>query len=154
VARQHGRRAARRLKTRERRRTQYHGRRARQQCADCPRPAADGRTRCDEHLRAARERSIRSLDRRRVPTCRRCQLPFKADERQHGRRYHSDCHAQQEKERRAKPEFRVAAARRVRAWQRRHKEMGLCVRCSNRAIAGQVLCERHAGRRLSLERSS
>jgi hypothetical protein len=143
VAQQTARRDARRPAIKEQRRTRYDTRRSIHQCTDCPRAALPGRSRCDEHLRASRKRTTRYRDRRKVPTCRGCGIPFRPEERQHGRMYHPDCIRQKERERKATPEYRARALRRVRSYQERHRQQGLCLKCPRAAVPGQVMCDRH-----------
>jgi hypothetical protein len=121
------------------RRIYYQRRRATGLCVDCTDRALPGRSRCERHLLGGAER----MRRRRRVICRRCKRPILDGERQHGRLYHPDCFRQKERERMATPEYRARALRRVRAYQERHRQQGLCLKCPRAAMPGQVMCDRH-----------
>ncbi len=101
-------------------------------CVKCGRKAEAGRTKCDACLRKSR-------DRRMVlhPLfCGECKRPIKSEERS-GRRLHKLC-AQRRQVRRYPHQHRSAAL----AYQRRHKEMGLCLLCPQKAFKAN-LCRKH-----------
>jgi len=94
--------------------------------------AEAGRTRCDVCLRKARIR-WKALH---PVFCDECERPIKFAERS-GRRLHKLC-AQRRQARRYPHQHRLAAL----AYQRRHKEMGLCVLCPQKAFKAGV-CRKH-----------
>ena len=101
-------------------------------CVKCGRKAQAGRTNCSVCLRKNRERKkvLHPL------FCGECKLPIKSEERS-GRRLHKLC-AQKRQARRSPSQHRSAAL----AYQRRHKEMGLCLTCSQKVFRAGY-CRKH-----------
>ena len=101
-------------------------------CVKCGRKAQAGRTKCSVCLGKERERkkALHPL------ICGECERPIKSEERS-GRRLHKLC-AQKRQARRSPSQHRSAAL----AYQKRHKEMGLCTRCPKKAFRAN-LCRKH-----------
>ena len=97
----------------------------------CGRMAEAGRTRCSVCLRKARAqwKALHLI-------CGECERPIKFAERS-GRRLHKLC-AQKRQARRYPHQHRSAAL----AYQKRHKEMGLCLTCPQKAFRAGY-CRRH-----------
>jgi len=92
-----------------------------------------GMTQCGVCLRKNRERAM-------VPHpvfCGECERPIKFAERSVGRKLHKLC-AQKRQARRYPHQHRSAAL----AYQRRHKEMGLCLICPHKVFKAN-LCRKH-----------
>ncbi len=102
-------------------------------CVRCGRKAEAGTLQCGVCLRKNRER-WKAL----YPVfCDECERPIKIAERSAGRRLHKLC-AQKRQARRYPHQHRSAAL----AYQRRHKEMGLCISCLKKAFKAN-LCRKH-----------
>ncbi len=101
-------------------------------CVMCSRKATDGFLRC--RVCRARERELRMA--RHPLFCSECRKIIRPEERD-GRRFHKSC-AQRRRARNYPQQHRSAAV----AYQRRHKEMGLCSNCPRKAVRGG-LCARH-----------
>jgi hypothetical protein len=101
-------------------------------CVRCGRKAEAGRIQCRVCLGKERDRSkaLHPL------FCDECERPIKFAERS-GRRLHKLC-AQKRQARRAPGQHRSAAL----AYQRRHKEMALCLICPQKAFKAN-LCRKH-----------
>ncbi len=69
--------------------------------------------------------------------CRECKKPIKSEERISGRIFHKKC-AEKRQAKRYPEQHRAAAL----AYQRRHKEMGLCTKCPEKAFKAGY-CPRH-----------
>ena len=102
-------------------------------CVKCGRKAQAGRTMCGVCLRKNRERKMVQ----RPLFCDECKRPIKSEERSPGRRFHKLC-AQKRQALRSPSQHRSA----VLAYQRRHKEMGLCRTCPQKAFRS-VYCRKH-----------
>ena len=101
-------------------------------CIKCGRKLEAGRTKCGVCLRKYRERAmvLHPL------FCDECERPIKFAERS-GRRLHKLC-AQIRQARRYPHQHRLAAL----AYQRRHREKGLCLICPQKAFKAGV-CRKH-----------
>ncbi len=99
----------------------------------CGRKTEAGKARCSVCLRKAnaREKVLHPV------FCVECERPIKSKERSAGIRLHKLC-AQERQARRYPHQHRSAAL----AYQRRHKEMGLCTRCPKKAFRAN-LCRKH-----------
>ncbi len=114
-------------------RSYYHERKQLRLCVQsCGRMAEAGRTRCDVCLRKARIR-WKALH---PVFCGECKLPIKSEERS-GRRLHKLC-AQKRQALRFPSQHRSAAL----AYQRRHKEMGICLTCPQKVFRAGY-CRKH-----------
>jgi len=102
-------------------------------CVRCGRKAQTGRTMCGVCLRKNRERKMVQ----RPLFCGECKRPIKSEERSAGRRFHKLC-AQKRQALRSPSQHRSA----VLAYQRRHKEMGLCLTCPQRVFRAGY-CRKH-----------
>ncbi len=102
-------------------------------CVKCGRKAQAGRTNCSVCLRKNRERRMVL----HPVICGECERPIKSEERSAGRRLHKLC-AQKRQVRTNPLQHRLAAL----AYQRRHKEMGLCTSCPKKAFKAN-LCRKH-----------
>ena len=102
-------------------------------CVSCGRKVETGRLQCDVCLRKNRERKMVQ----HPLFCDECKRPIKSEERSAGRRLHKLC-AQKRQARRYPRQHRLAAL----AYQRRHKEMGLCLLCPQKAFKAG-LCRKH-----------
>ena len=102
-------------------------------CLTCSRKATKGLLRC--RVCRAKSREIRMA---RYPLfCPECRKLIKPEERHGGKSFHKLC-AQKRKARREPPTHRRAAL----AYQRRHRELGLCLQCSREVFKSQ-LCRKH-----------
>jgi len=101
-------------------------------CVKCGRKAQAGRTKCGVCLGRERERK-KALH---PVICGECERPIKSEEGS-GRRLHTLC-AQKRQARRYPHQHRSAAP----AYQRRHKEMGLCLMCPQKVFKAGV-CRKH-----------
>jgi len=101
-------------------------------CVKCGRKVEAGMSQCDVCLMKNRERKMVQ----HPLFCDECKRPIKFAERS-GRRLHKLC-AQKRKARRYPSQHRLAAL----AYQRRHREMGLCVLCPQKAFKAGV-CRKH-----------
>ncbi len=101
-------------------------------CVRFGRKAQAGRTKCGVCLGKETDR-WKALH---PVVCGECKLPIKSEERS-GRRLHKLC-AQKRQARMPPRTHRLAAV----AYQRRHKEMGLCTSCPKKAFKA-VLCRKH-----------
>ena len=101
-------------------------------CVKCGRKAKAGKSQCGVCLRKNREQQmvLHPL------FCGECERPIKFAERS-GRRLHKLC-AQKRKARMSPRTHRLAAL----AYQRRHKEMGLCLICPQKAFRAGY-CRKH-----------
>jgi len=111
----------------------YHERKRLGLCVKCGRKAQAGRTNCSVCLRKNRERKMAL----HPAICGECERPIKFEERSAGRRLHKLC-AQKRKARMSPPTHRLAAV----AYQRRHKEMSLCVLCPQKAPGTYLVSQR------------
>ncbi len=93
-------------------------------CVKCGRKVEAGMSQCDVCLTKNRERKMVQ----HPLFCDECERPIKFAERS-GRRLHKLC-AQKRLARRAPSQHRAAAL----AYQRRHKELGLCLTCPQKAF--------------------
>jgi len=102
-------------------------------CVRCGRKAEAGTLQCGVCLRKRRERKmvLHPL------FCDECERPIKFAERSAGRRLHRLC-AQTRQARRYPHQHRLAAL----AYQRRHKELGLCLICPHKVFKAN-LCRKH-----------
>jgi len=102
-------------------------------CVKCGRKVEAGKSQCGVCLRKHRERKmiLHPL------FCDECECPIKSEERSAGRRLHKLC-AQKRQARRSPSQHRSAAL----AYQRRHKELGLCISCPKKAFKAN-LCRKH-----------
>ncbi len=98
----------------------------------CGRKAEPGRTRCDVCLRKNREQKMVQ----HPLFCDECERPIKFAERS-GRRLHKLC-AEKRQARSYPSQHRAAAL----AYQRRHKKLGLCQNCSQKAFRAGY-CRKH-----------
>ncbi len=101
-------------------------------CVKCGCKAQAGRTKCGVCLEKERERRMVQ----RPLFCDECERPIKFAERS-GRRLHKLCD-QKRQPRRTPSQHRLAAV----AYQRRHKEMGLCLICPQKVFKAGV-CRKH-----------
>jgi len=101
-------------------------------CVKCGQKAVAGRTKCGVCLGKERDRSMAL----HPFFCGECKLPIKSEERS-GRRLHKLC-AQKRLARRFPSQHRLAAV----AYQRRHKEIGLCLLCPQKVFKAN-LCRKH-----------
>ena len=102
-------------------------------CIKCGRKLEAGRTKCGVCLRKNREQQ-KVLH---PVVCGECKRPIKSKERSAGRRLHKLC-AQKRQARTNPLQHRLA----VLAYQMRHKEMGLCLICPQKAFKAN-LCRKH-----------
>ncbi len=110
----------------------YHERKRLGLCVKCGRKVEAGMSQCGVCLRKNRERKmvLHPL------ICGECNRPIESKERS-GRRLHKLC-AQKRQARRSPSQHRSAAL----AYQRRHKEMGLCLICPQKAFRAGY-CQKH-----------
>jgi len=101
-------------------------------CVRCGRKAEAGLSQCGVCQRKSRERKMLL----HPLFCDECKRPIKSEERS-GRRLHKLC-AQKRQARRYPSQHRLAAL----AYQRRHKEMGLCLICPQKVFKAN-LCRKH-----------
>jgi len=114
-------------------RSYYQQRKRLRVCVRCGRNAEAGRTMCGVCMRKYRE-----LKMVQHPLfCEECERPIKFAERTAGRRLHKLC-AQRRQARMSPRTHRLAAI----AYQRRHKELGLCLLCSHKVFKAN-LCRQH-----------
>ncbi len=104
-------------------------------CPLCSRKAKAGMVHCGECLRRKRER----WRLQHSVYCPECSKSLKPVERI-GERFHKLC-AQKRRARMYPPIHRVA----VIAYEKRHKELGLCTSCPRKAFKGG-LCRKHYGK--------
>ncbi len=99
----------------------------------CGRMAKAGRLKCEVCLRKARARwkVLHPM------FCVECERPIKSEERSAGIRLHKLC-AEKQQARRYPHQHRSAAL----AYQRRHKKLGLCLSCPQKAFKAN-LCRKH-----------
>jgi len=110
-------------------------------CVKCGRKAEAGKSRCD--VCGGKDRDVwKALH---PVVCRECKQPIESKERAVGRRYHKLC-AQRLQAREYPRKHRLASL----AYQRKHKEMGLCISCPKKAFKAG-LCRKHY--RLTTERN-
>ncbi len=102
-------------------------------CIDCGQKRDGGKSRCDACVQKRNKR--RKLS--NPLYCRECKKPIKSEERIGGRSFHKKC--TEKRQARNYPEQHRAAAL---AYQRRHKEMGLCTKCPEKAFKGGM-CKKH-----------
>ena len=109
-------------------------------CVRCGRKRNADRWMCDDCVQKRNER--RKLI--NPVYCRDCKKPIKSEERIGGRNFHKKC-----AEKKYPQQHRAAAL----AYQRRHREKGLCKYCPRKVFKGG-LCRRHYGmaRKRELER--
>ncbi len=102
-------------------------------CVGCSRKAKTGMLHCEVCLTRMREwRMIRH-----PLYCAECGKLIKPEERHGGNRFHKRC-GQKRRARVYPQQHRLAAL----AYQRRHREMGLCSSCPRKAFKSQ-LCRKH-----------
>ena len=106
-------------------------------CIDCGRKRNSGKLMCDSCMR---KRNLRRMESQPL-YCRECKKPIKSEERIRGRIFHKKC--TEKRQARNYPEQHRAAAL---AYQRRHKEMGLCTKCPEKAFKGGM-CKKHYRRK-------
>jgi len=99
----------------------------------CGRKTEAGKARCSVCLRKARAQ----WKVMHPVVCVECERPIKSEERSAGIRLHKLC-AQERQARRYPHQHRSAAL----AYQRRHKEMGLCLTCPQRVFRAGY-CRKH-----------
>ena len=124
-------------------RARYQRRRQAGFCVDCKSPGVPvvpGKSRCALHLEALRQRM---MNRRPKHPCRRCGQPFDEQERRGRLRYHPQCRTEHERDRIRAPRERERRHMATLRYQRRHRALGLCLKCSAPTVPGQVLCVRH-----------
>ncbi len=102
-------------------------------CVKCGRKAEAGMSQCGVCLRKNRERKMVL----HPVICGECKQPIESKERDVARSFHKLC-AQKRHARRSPSQHRSAAL----AYQRRHKEMGLCTRCPKKAFRAGY-CRKH-----------
>ncbi len=102
-------------------------------CVRCGRKVEAGKTKCGVCIRKEGDRS-KALH---PVICGECKRPIKSEERSAGRRFHRLC-AQKRQARRYPSQHRSAAL----AYQRRHKKLGLCLSCPQRAFRAGY-CRKH-----------
>ncbi len=102
-------------------------------CVKCGRKAQTGRTMCGVCLMKNRGRKMVQ----HPLFCDECERPIKFAERSSGRRLHRLC-AQKRQARMSPRTHRLAAL----VYRRRHKEMGLCLTCPQKAFKAN-LCRKH-----------
>ncbi len=120
-------------------------RRLRGLCVDCGRKRNSGKWKCDACMR---KRNLRRME--LYPLyCGECKKIIRPEERD-GRSLHAHC-AKKREARLYPPMHRLAAL----AYQRRHREKGLCNCCPRKVFKGG-LCRRHygMGRMRELERQA
>ncbi len=104
-------------------------------CLTCSRKATQGLLRC--RVCRAKSREIRMA---RYPLfCPECRKLIKPEERHGGKSFHKLC-AQKRRARKYLLTHRLASL----AYQRRHRELGLCIQCPKKVFKGG-LCRRHYG---------
>jgi len=102
-------------------------------CVRCGRKVEAGMLQCGVCLRKKRERAMVL----HPVICGECKQPIKSEERSAGRRLHKLC-AQKRQALRSPSQHRSAAL----AYQRRHKELGLCLICPHKVFKAN-LCRKH-----------
>ncbi len=112
-------------------------RRLRGLCVDCGQKINTGTWRCDACLRKRMEWSRKRWTAQNPLYCRECKKLIKPEERNGGRIFHKAC--TKRRQARIYPQQHRAAAL---AYQRRHRELGLCTKCLEEAFKGG-LCRRH-----------
>ncbi len=113
-------------------RSYYRARKRLGLCVKCGRMVETGMSQCDVCLMKNRERKMAQ----HPLFCDECERPIKSEERS-GRRLHKLC-AEKRQARSYPSQHRAAAL----AYQRRHKEMGLCKLCPQKAFKAGV-CQKH-----------
>jgi len=115
-------------------RNHYHERKRLGLCVQsCGRKTEAGRSRCDVCLKKARaQKKVLHL-----VFCGECKRPIKFEERSAGIRLHKLC-AEKRQAKRFPSQHRSAAS----AYQRRHREMGLCLKCPQMVFRSGY-CQRH-----------
>ncbi len=99
----------------------------------CGRKTESGRSRCEVCLRKKNERK-KVLH---PVFCGECKQPIESKERVAARRFHKLC-AENRQARRFPSQHRSAAS----AYQRRHRAMGLCLKCPQKAFRSGY-CRKH-----------
>ncbi len=102
-------------------------------CVNCGRKAKTGMLQCRVCIGRAREQSMV----RHPKFCPECRKLIKPEERRRGNRIHKLC-AQRRRARTYPQQHRLA----VLAYQRRHRELGLCRSCSEKAFKWGF-CRKH-----------
>jgi len=102
-------------------------------CPSCSRKAKAGMVHCRVCLAKAREQWMAS----HPLFCAECRKLVKSEERWHGNRFHKLC-GQKRRARKYLLTHRLASL----AYQRRHRELGLCRSCSEKAFKWGV-CRKH-----------
>ncbi len=109
-------------------------------CVNCSRKAKSGILHCQVCLMRMRERWMT----RQPLFCPECRKLIKPVERHGGKSFHKLC-AQKRRARTYPPVHRSASL----AYQRRHRELGLCTSCPRKMFKGS-LCRKHY--KMALER--
>jgi len=122
-------------------------RRLRGLCIFCGQKRNTGKWRCDVCSRKEREWQRQHWKARNPLYCRECKKLIKPEERIGGR-FHKAC-AKRRRARTYPQQHRSAAL----AYQRRHREKGLCTKCPENAFKAGV-CKKHYGieRKRNLEK--
>ncbi len=103
-------------------------------CINCGRKRNSGKLRCDSGMR---KRNLRRMESQPL-YCGECNQLIRPEERT-GRIFHKKC-TEKRQAKKYPQQHRLSAL----AYQRRHKEMGLCTRCPKKAFkAGR--CKKHYG---------
>ncbi len=102
-------------------------------CPKCGRKTSVGRTKCDVCRSKINER-WKALH---PVVCGECKKPIESKERVVARRFHNSC-AEKRRARRHLLQHRSAA----RAYQKRHREVGLCLKCPQKAYRSGY-CRKH-----------
>lgn len=104
-------------------------------CIDCSRKAATGIL----HCQVCKERISKRRMKLRPLFCLECKKLIKPKERRNGRSFHKRC--SEKRKARWYPQRHLTAAM---AYQKRHKELGLCQNCSRKVFKWD-LCRQHFG---------
>jgi len=102
-------------------------------CPLCSRKAKAGMVHCEVCLRRTRER----WKIHHPLFCEECEKLIKPEERRNGKRFHKRC-AEKRRATKYPQQHRLASL----AYQRRHRELGLCHSCSEKAFKWGV-CQKH-----------
>jgi len=102
-------------------------------CVSCSRKAKTGMLQCRVCLARTREQSMA----RHPKFCPECRKLIKPEERRRGNRFHKLC-GQKRRARMYPLKHRSA----VIAYEKRHKELGLCTNCPRKVFKGS-LCRKH-----------
>ncbi len=102
-------------------------------CVLCSRKPKDGSVHCEVCLQRKRER----WKTHHPLFCEECEKLIKPEERRIGNRFHKRC-AEKRRATKYPQQHRLASL----AYQRRHRELGLCLRCPERVFRWG-LCRKH-----------